>query len=65
MPLRLDHMQRMELPTLIDTHCPAHGTWYGLSLGGVSTIWLSSVVSRGDPRLVPVEPWVANRLYPL
>jgi hypothetical protein len=35
-PLLLEHMQRMELPTLIDTHFPAHGNWYGLSLGWVS-----------------------------
>src|SRR5437868_13302813 len=60
-PLLLEQMQRMELPTLIDTHFPAHGNWYGLSLGWVSTIWLSSILSRGDHRLVHVEPWVAQR----
>jgi transposase len=27
MPLLLEPMQRRELPTLIDTPCPAHGTW--------------------------------------
>ena len=65
LPLLLEQMQRMELPTLIDTHFPAHGNWYGLSLGWVSTIWLSSIVSRGDHRLVHVEPWVAHRLFTL
>src|SRR5918996_972421 len=64
-PLLLHQMQQMELPTLIDTHFPAHGNWYGLSLGWVSTIWLSSILSRGDHRLVHVEPWVANRLFTL
>ena len=64
-PLLLQQMQRMDLPTLIDTHFPAHGNWYGLSLGWVSTIWLSSILSRGDHRLVHVEPWVANRLFTL
>jgi transposase len=64
-PLLLEQMQRMELPTLIDTHFPAHGNWYGLSLGWVSTIWLSAILSRGDHRLVHVEPWVANRLFTL
>jgi transposase len=64
-PLLLEQMQRMELPTLIDNHFPAHGNWYGLSLGWVSTIWLSSILSRGDHRLVHVEPWVANRLFTL
>lgn len=64
-PLLLEHMQRMELPTLIDTHFPAHGNWHGLSLGWVSTIWLSAILSRGDHRLVHVEPWVANGLFTL
>jgi transposase len=64
-PLLLEQMQRMGLPTMIDTHFPAHGNWYGLSLGWVSTIWLSSILSRGDHRLVHVEPWVATRLFTL
>jgi len=64
-PLLLEQMQRMELPTLIDSHFPAHGNWYGLSLGWVSTIWLSSILSQGDHRLSHVEPWVANRLFTL
>lgn len=64
-PLLLEQMQRMNLPTLIDEHFPTHGNWQGLSLGWVSTIWLSSILSRGDHRLVHVEPWVANRLWTL
>ncbi len=64
-PLLLEQMQRMGLPMLIDEHFPAHGNWYGLRLGWVSTIWLSSILSRGDHRLVHVEPWVANRLFTL
>src|SRR5919202_6586405 len=62
-PLLHAQMPRMGLPTLFDTHFPTHGTWTGLSLGWVSTIWLSSILSRGDHRLVPVEPWVAKRLW--
>jgi transposase len=65
LPLLLEQMKRMALPTLIDQHFPAHGNWYGLSLGWVSTIWLSSIVSRGDHRLSHIEPWVANRLWTL
>jgi len=61
-PLLLEQMQRMGLPTLLDDHFPIHGNWQGLSLGWVSTIWLSAILSRGDHRLVPVEPWVAKRL---
>jgi transposase len=64
-PLLLEQMQRMGLPTLFDDHFPIHGNWQGLSLGWVSTIWLSSILSRGDHRLVHVEPWVAQRLWTL
>jgi transposase len=52
----------MGLPTLFDTHFPTQGNGTGLSLGWVSTIWLSSMLSRGDHRMVHVEPWVAKRL---
>src|SRR5713101_1912166 len=64
-PLLLEQMQRMGLPGLVDEHFPPHGNWTGLSLGWVSTIWLSSILSRGDHRMVHVEPWVANRLWTL
>ena len=64
-PLLLEQMQRMGLPSLLDDHFPTHGNWQGLSLGWVATIWLSSILSRGDHRLVHVEPWVGNRLWML
>ena len=64
-PLLIEQMQRMGLPTLFDNHFPTHGNWTGLSLGWVSTIWLSSILSRGDHRMVHVEPWVAKRLWTL
>ena len=64
-PLLLEQMHRMGLPTLLDTHFPTHGNWTGRSLGWVSTIWLSSLLSRGDHRMVHVEPWVAQRLRTL
>src|SRR6266446_1451451 len=64
-PLLIEQMQRMGLPTLLDTHFPTHGNWTGLSVGWVSTIWLSSMLSRGDHRMVHVEPWVAKRLWTL
>jgi transposase len=64
-PLLIEQMYRMGVPTLLDEHFPTHGNWTGLSLGWVSTIWLSSILSRGDHRMVHVEPWVANRLWTL
>ena len=62
-PLFLEQRQRMGLPALCDDPVPTHGTWHGLSLGWVSTLWLSAMVSRGAHRLVPVEPWAVNRLW--
>src|SRR2546428_13369139 len=64
-PLLLEQMQRMGLPTLFDDHFPIHGNWQGLSVGWVSTICLSSILSRGDHRLVHVQPWAAPRLLSL
>ena len=62
-PLLLEQMKRMELPTLIrPVYFLPMETGTGLSLGWVSTIWLSAIVSRGDHRLAHVEPWVAHRL---
>ena len=60
-PLLLTQMDRMGLAALLDTHFPTHGNWQGLTFGRVATIWLSSILSRGDHRLVHVEPWVAQR----
>jgi transposase len=62
-PLLVEQMKRMDLPTLIDHHVPVHGNWKGLSLGWVCTIWLSSILSRGDHRLSHVEPWVETRRW--
>jgi transposase len=61
-PLLMTQMQQMALPALIDQYFPAHGNGQGLSPGWVCTIWLSSILSRGDHRLVHVQPWVASRL---
>src|SRR5712692_1400231 len=60
-PLLLAQMERMGLAALLDAHFPTHGNWQGLAFGRVATIWLSSILSRGDHRLVHVEPWVAQR----
>jgi transposase len=65
MPRLLEQLQRMGLPALLDAHFPTHGHWPGLSLGWLTTSWLSAILSRGDPRLVHVDPWVGNRLWTL
>lgn len=47
-PVLIEQMKRMDLPTLIDTPFPAHGSWYGLSMGWLSTSWLSSILTQGN-----------------
>jgi transposase len=64
-PLLWAQMERMGLAALLDAHFPAHGNWQGLSFGRLTTIWLSSILSQGDHRLVHVEPWVEQRQFSL
>jgi len=56
-PLLLVHMQRLGLPTILDTHFPAHGNHRGLSLGWMVLVWLAHMLSRADHRLNRVRPW--------
>src|SRR6266851_6501403 len=65
LPLLLAHMQRMGLAALLDTHFPTHGNWQGLSLGGVTTVWLAHVLSEGDHRMNHVQAWTERRVETL
>lgn len=64
-PLLLAQMKKMEIASLLDAHFPVHGNWQGLSLGEISTVWLSHVLSEGDHRLNSVQGWAAGRLEAL
>jgi transposase len=61
----LEHKPPESNKSVFNGHFPTHGNWTGLSLGWVSTIWLSAILSRGDHRMVHVELWVAQRLWTL
>jgi len=61
-PVLQAQMQRMGLPALLDEYCPTHGNWQGLSVGWVTGIWLTHILSEGDHRLNHVKPWVQKRL---
>ena len=50
-PLLLVQLQRMAVQTLLDNYFPTHGNWQGLSLGHVSVVWVSHIISQGDRRL--------------
>ena len=64
-PLLLAQVARMGVQPLLDTHFPTHGNWQGLSLGWVTAIWVTHIVSQADHRLNHVEPWAEKRLHTL
>ena len=40
-PLLLSQIEKMQVGGLLDQHFPTHGNWQGLSLGQVTSVWLS------------------------
>jgi transposase len=64
-PLLLAHLQRMELPMLVDSYFLVHGNRQGLSLGWTATIWLAHILSQADHRMNQVQPWVERQLETL
>jgi transposase len=64
-PLLLAQMQRMGIDRLLDEHFPTHGNREGLSLGVVTIIWLTHVLSQADHRMNRVQPWAERRLETL
>ncbi len=65
LPLLLAQMQRMGLASLLDAHFPTHGNREGVSLGVVTTIWLTHILSEADHRMNHVQPWAERRLETL
>jgi transposase len=64
-PLLLAQLERMGVQPLLDPHFPTHGNWVGLSLGGVTVIWVTPILSEASHRLNHVDPWAQQRLHTL
>lgn len=64
-PLLLAQMQRIGLVELLDKHFPTHGNRVGLSLGWVTSLWLTHVLSQADHRMNHVQSWAQQRLETL
>jgi transposase len=64
-PLLLAQQARMGVAELLDQHFPTHGNRQGLSLGGLTTLWLTHVLSEADHRLTQVRGWASPRLVTL
>jgi transposase len=60
-PLLLAHMQRMNIGKLLDEHIPVHGNRKGLSLGNVTMVWLSHILSEASHRMYHVQDWAIQR----
>lgn len=65
LPLLIAQQQRMGIAELLDKHFATHGNWQGLSLGWLSSVWLSYILSQSDHRLSHVQPWAEKRLETL
>jgi transposase len=61
-PLLLAQLEKMGIAALLDDHFPTHGHWQGLSLGQVSDVWLTFILSESNHRMSHVEPWASDRL---
>jgi transposase len=58
-------LDRMGVLPLLDAHVPTHGHGVGLSLGRVTVLWLTHLLSEADHRLNHGEPWAEQRLHTL
>ena len=64
-PLLLAQLDRMQVAQLLNEYFPTHGNWQGLSLGQLTSVWLSFILSQANHRLSHVEPWAEQHLRTL
>jgi transposase len=59
-PLLVCQQKKMGIPDVLDRIIQPHGNRQGLSVGWMTTGWLSYIVSEGDHRMVEVEGWIKD-----
>jgi transposase len=64
-PLLFGFLQQMGIQETLDTYAEPHGNRRGLSIGWLTTAWLSYIVSESDHRMVEVEPWADKHIETL
>jgi transposase len=64
-PLLVHQQQRMGIPEVLDEVIHPHGNREGLSVGWLTTTWLSYILSEADHRMSEVEPWVEDQIETL
>ncbi len=64
-PLLLNFLQQMGVQEILDSLIDAHGNRQGLSVGWLTSCWLSYIVSESDHRMSEVESWAEAQLETL
>ena len=61
-PLLIHQQRKMGIPEVLDQVIHPHGNRQGLSVGWLTTAWLSYILSEADHRMSVVEEWAAQRM---
>lgn len=64
-PLLVHQQQKMGIPEVLDEVIHPHGNRQGLSVGWLTTAWLSYILSEADHRMSEVEPWAKKQIETL
>ena len=64
-PLLFSFLQQMGIQETLDTYANPHGNRQGLSIGWLTTAWLSYIVSESDHRMIEVESWAETHIETL
>lgn len=62
LPLLHQIISDLGIQESIDSVIPQHGNWSGLSVGHITCLWLTYILSQHDHRLHTVEDWSEGRL---
>jgi transposase len=64
-PILFGFQQQMGIQDTIDKIVNPHGNHQGLSIGWLTTAWLTYIVSESDHRMVEVETWADKHIQTL
>lgn len=64
-PLLVHLQHKMGIPEVLDSVIHPHGNRQGLSVGWLTTVWSSYILSEADHRMSAVEPWAAQLMETL
>ena len=64
-PLLVYQQREMGIPEVLNQVIEPHGNRQGLSVGWLTTGWLSYILSEADHRMSEVEPWAEDQIQTL